>query len=118
MPYLVDVKSVRNHFSANAANRELRIFSCQFCYKIGARFGGRTARGLGIVVKLNSVFPFPMNVSRGLPTNLFINTRPDGKFEVARVLPGPQESDFEVLRTCDDYQSAEEWAVEQLKKEH
>jgi len=70
------------------------------------------------VVKLNSVFPFPMNLSRGLPTNLFINKRPDGKFEVARVLPGPQESDFEVLHTCDNYQTAEKWAIEQLKKEH
>ena len=77
------------------------------------RFGG-----LRVVVKLNSVFPFPMNLSRGLPTNLFINKRPDGKFEVARVLSGSQESDFEVLRTCDDYQSAEEWTVEELKKEH
>ena len=54
----------------------------------------------------------------GFLRNLFINTRPDGKFEVARVLSGSQESDFEVLRTCDDYQSAEEWAVEELKKEH
>jgi hypothetical protein len=59
-----------------------------------------------------------MNLSRGLPTNLFINKRPDGKFEVARVLGGPHVGDFEVLHTCDNYQSAEEWAVEQLKKEH
>jgi hypothetical protein len=37
---------------------------------------------------------------------------------VARVLGGPHVGDFEVLHTCDNYQSAEEWAVEQLKKEH
>jgi hypothetical protein len=58
-----------------------------------------------------------MNLSRGLPTNVSINKRPDGKFEGVRVLQGPQESDFEVFHTCDDYQSAEKWAVEQLKKE-
>lgn len=72
--------------------------------------------GLRVVVKLNSAFPFPMTLIRGFRTNLFINKRPDGKFEVARVLPGPEENDFEVLHTCDDYQSASEWALEGLKE--
>jgi hypothetical protein len=80
-------------------------------------FDARQFEGLRVVVKLNSAFPFPMNLFRGFPTKMFINKRPDGKFEVARMLPGPQENDFEVLHTCDDYQSAEEWAVEWLKKD-
>jgi hypothetical protein len=59
-----------------------------------------------------------MDLSRGLPTGLLINKRPDGKFEVARLLKAsdPRECDFEILHTCDGYQGAEEWAIEQLKK--
>jgi len=70
------------------------------------------------VAILNSVFPFPMDISRGLPMGLLINKRPDGKFELARRLrPGhAQEGEFEILHTCDTYRDAENWAIEQLKK--
>jgi len=65
----VQVKTIQNHISGNPT-AGVENLSPQVCYKIGARFEGRPVRGLRIVVKLNSVFPFPVNLSRGLPTNL------------------------------------------------
>jgi len=78
---------------------------------------GGGSEDLQVMAKLNSVFPFPMKLfPRGLPTNLFVNKRPDSKFEVVKLLPGPTETDFEILHTCSDYQSAQEWAIEYLRR--
>jgi hypothetical protein len=70
------------------------------------------------VAKLNSAFPFPMDISRGLPTGFLINKRPDGKFEVARRSRSvrTQGNDFDILHTCDTYRDAEKWAIEEHAK--
>ena len=65
------------------------------------------------MAKLDSVPLYPVNlIADGLPTNLCLNKRPDGKFEIARVLkPGsPQEGEFEVLGQFENEQSAREFA--------
>jgi hypothetical protein len=72
------------------------------------------------MAKLRSVPLFPITLGGGgIPVNLCLNKRPEGKFQIAKVLKpgGPQEGEFELLKEFDDEYSAREYARSQVRKD-
>jgi hypothetical protein len=69
-------------------------------------------------MKLESVPPYPTNLSAGIPTNIVLNKTPAGQFQIARVLkPGGAEAEFEILHTSNSEHECRQFAMEQTQRD-